>query len=138
MNKKNRKPIIYIAGPMRAIPGHNFKKFKEKSEELKDAGWEPLNPADMDLSELGQEKIPYTNVFLRKVLSRDMTEISKKADAIYMLSNWEISKGAKAERAFAKAIGIPVFYEIPLAESIDLFDEENPKILESVHPENLE
>jgi hypothetical protein len=32
-------------------------------------------------------------------------------DAIYMLDNWEDSPGAKAEKAYAEALGLNIMYE---------------------------
>jgi hypothetical protein len=53
---------------------------------------------------------------MRKALRRDMVAICDQCTAIYMMSNWERSKGAKAEHALAKALGLSIFYEAPLPE----------------------
>lgn len=36
----------------------------------------------------------------------------RRCDAIAMMPNWQQSRGAVAEEAFARAHGIPVFYEL--------------------------
>ena len=43
-------------------------------------------------------------------LSADIGELTT-CDAIFMCNEWELSKGCKAERAFAEAIGINVIYQ---------------------------
>ena len=52
--------------------------------------------------------------FMRMALRRDVVAICEDCTAIYMMSNWERSKGANAELALAKALGLDVYYEAPL------------------------
>ena len=47
--------------------------------------------------------------------SRDI-EVLQTCDAIYMMSNWQFSKGACWERALAKHWGIARYYEVPRAD----------------------
>ena len=51
---------------------------------------------------------------MSSALKRDMVAICDECTAIYMMSNWERSKGANVELALAKALGLDVFYEAPL------------------------
>lgn len=124
-----RKPTIYVAGPMRGYENWNYEAFDRQSKALEEAGWVVINPGEMD-REYTQELLDTTpfdfdpNInyhdqeFLRKVLSRDMQFICKDCTAIYMMKGWEKSKGAKAEWSLAKALGLDIFYEVPLPPPI--------------------
>jgi hypothetical protein len=52
--------------------------------------------------------------FMREALRRDLVAIAEECTAIYMMSGFEQSRGAKAEYQLAKAIGIDIYYEVPL------------------------
>jgi hypothetical protein len=52
--------------------------------------------------------------YMRNALMRDMVAICDECTAIYMMSGWEKSKGAKAEWSLAKALSLEIFYEAPL------------------------
>jgi len=52
--------------------------------------------------------IDFDNVLTREeFIERDL-EIVAKCDAVLMLPNWEISEGAKEEKALAESLDIPV------------------------------
>lgn len=119
-----RKPTIYIAGPMRGYDNWNFDSFDRQAKSLRQNGWEVINPAELErnLQKKYGENDPHdfnpnTNQsdqeFLRKALQQDMTQICDNCTALYMLSGWEKSKGAIAERSLAQALGLDIFYEIP-------------------------
>ncbi len=124
----DRKPTIYIAGPMRNIEDFNFPAFDRQAKILRDQGWTVINPAEID-RELGSpssdpmEYDPATNYddheFMRIALKRDTEVICEDCTAIYMLSRWEMSRGAKCEWHLAKALGLDIFYEAPLPNSLD-------------------
>ena len=42
---------IYIAGPMSGLPNNGYDAFHRKAAHLRAAGWEVVNPAEMDLEE---------------------------------------------------------------------------------------
>ena len=120
---ERRKPTIYIAGPMRGIEDFNFPAFDRQEELLKKQGWVVINPAELDRQhgspETGpMEYDPTTDYedreFMRDALKRDLTVIAKDCTAIYCMSGFENSRGAKAEYHLAKAIGIDIYYEVPL------------------------
>jgi hypothetical protein len=46
-----------------------------------------------------------------------MVAICSSCTAIYMMSDWETSRGAKCEWHLAKALGLEIFYEAPLPET---------------------
>lgn len=101
-------PTIYIAGPMRSIEKFNFPAFDKAAEEWRKAGWNVINPADLD-REVGFEPEHPDKFCIREAMGRDTKAICEKCDAVAFLPGWEKSSGAKAERALADAIGIPNF-----------------------------
>jgi hypothetical protein len=120
---KNRKPTIYIAGPMRGFEDGNFPAFDRQARVLERQGWTVINPAEMDRQE-GEppnghmDFDPATDYedreFMREALERDLVAICRDCTAMYMMSEFETSRGAKAEWHLAKALGLEIYYEAPL------------------------
>ena len=112
---------IYIAGPMRGLPEFNFPAFYAAATELRRLGHTVFNPAERDNehhgvdiskgNETGDEfqAAAQHGFNLREALGSDLAFICAEADAIYMLPNWEASRGARAEYATAVALGLLVF-----------------------------
>lgn len=117
-HKSNGKKI-YIAGPMTGIPSFNFPKFFEAQRVYEQHGWTVFNPAKKDLDDHPDiENNPNGDVLvamakdgfnLRTALDWDTTAICK-SDAVVMLPGWENSKGAFAEWALARALGLRIDY----------------------------
>lgn len=109
--------LIYVAGPMssRAHIDYNFPKFDEARDFLN--AFENLcaiSPADMD-RDLGFNGEPYgmpeTPNFQRiNIIKRDVDAILE-CDGMYMLHDWWLSVGAKAERGLARWYGLHIFYQ---------------------------
>jgi hypothetical protein len=101
---------IYIAGPMSGIPAFNFPAFDEAERILREFGWNPINPAEMD-REIGFDPNRDTvdKAFLEAAMARDVAAITEEAEAMVMLPGWERSTGAKAEKALADWKHIPVY-----------------------------
>jgi hypothetical protein len=114
---------IYVAGPMRGIPQFNFPAFNSAAKRLRASGHSVFNPAERDIAEHGDDFVKdndtgseeqATQDFgfdLREALGDDLAWICKHADAIYLLTGWEDSRGAKAEKAVAEALNLEVYYE---------------------------
>lgn len=117
---------IYIAGPMTNYEKFNFPAFDRWKEHFKGLGFEVFSPADHDrmllnkpIDWLPEEKdsegpwikwnIPNAPS-LREMLGADLAWIAKEATAIAMIPGWENSKGANAEWALAKALGLKIYY----------------------------
>ena len=88
----------YVAGKINGLKDYK-KYFKEAETKLKEAGYIVLNPAELP------EGMPY-NKYLPIC-----TAMLEAADVVYMLSNWEISKGATAEHYYAEAQSKEIIYE---------------------------
>ena len=119
----------YIAGPMTGIPYFNFPAFDKAKKFIEDnfAQNEIFSPADHDRALLGKPNnwlpkitdsdgawkfwsIPNAPE-LRRMLGDDLAWIAKNATDIYMLKGWENSRGAGAEWALARALGLRFHYQ---------------------------
>jgi hypothetical protein len=105
---------------MRGIPEFNFPAFFKAADELREQGFEVFNPAQRDNDHHGTD-ISKGNATgdedlateqhgfnLREALGADLAWICAEADAIALLPGWEKSKGATAEYATARALGLTV------------------------------
>ena len=128
--KTNREPTIYVAGPMRGYENYNYPAFDYRAKKLDEMGWSVINPAELDRNEGKPMSDPMafspdTNYadheFMRQALKRDMDALCDDCTAIYMMANWEESRGAKAEWHLAKALGLDIFYEIPLPNLSEVY-----------------
>jgi len=110
---------IYIAGPMRGIAEFNFPAFFAAEELLKADGHTVFNPARRDEeahgvgfadgNTTGDEVAAAQKGFsLREALKDDTSWIALNAEGIYLLPGWENSKGARAEKALADALGLDI------------------------------
>ena len=109
---------IYLAGPMAGIENFNFPAFFAAEAKLKKKGHKVFNPARRDVQKYGKEiSVPSGTIkeaasqvgfSLREALAMDTSWICLNADSICLLSGWEKSKGANAELALAKALGLKV------------------------------
>lgn len=111
----------YIAGPMSGRPYFNRDLFDSTAELLRNYGWDVFNPAEHDALEYGEAMLSSNptgdhkiakRVFgfdLRKTLAMDLEWLCRSADAIVMLPDWQMSKGATAEYYTARALGLPVY-----------------------------
>src|ERR1017187_1514869 len=107
---------IYIAGPMRGYPEFNFPTFRRVAKILRDAGHTVFSPAERDCERHGTDiskgnitgsEAEATTVHgfdLRVALGEDLAWICAHAEGVAMLSGWEKSKGAIAEKAAGVAL----------------------------------
>lgn len=112
---ERKRPVAYVAGPMRGIPYFNYPAFDAARDKLFALGFDVINPADLDREETGFN--PYTlpatwdwNVIppglgdLRTIFLRDTTAICKRVDVIYLLDGYRKSKGARAEKSLCTVL----------------------------------
>lgn len=104
---KFKKPTHYIAGKIsdttRDKEIQNIYKFYRKEQELTKLGLRCYNPA--------RHEVP--NGDWCYYLARDLRWIyeHRRGLIMYVLPNHEGSKGLQLELAFAKELGLPIFYE---------------------------
>lgn len=111
---------LYLAGPMRGILEFNFPAFHAAAARLRAEGFEVFSPAEKDNERHGTD-ISKGNMTgdetiatqqhgfnLREALGLDLAYICAEADGVALLPGWENSKGARAERAAAEALGLEI------------------------------
>jgi hypothetical protein len=102
---------VYIAGPIGGRPNGNRDAFARRAVTLRAAGFEPVNPWEVDHShgggcsgrDTGRPGDPHRYTCY---LLADIRALAS-CDAISLLDGWASSPGARAEVAFAAACGIP-------------------------------
>lgn len=94
---------IYISGKISGTDlTETRKRFAAAAKAMKRLGYEPVNPLDNGLSE--------QDTWEAHIIKDIATLLQCKA--IYMLQDWQESKGARIEYYIATEIGIPIMYEI--------------------------
>lgn len=87
---------IYIAGPMTGLPHFNRPAFNQAAINLSFEKHVPLNPAILPD---GLTEADYMAIGLTML---------QRAEAIYLLTGWQFSAGARAEHALALKLGLEV------------------------------
>lgn len=87
--------IIYLSGPMSGYPQHNFPAFNRAAEQLRDAGYTVINPAEIE-QPIGAD--------WETCMSNDIREMLK-ADVVATLPGWQVSRGARVETTLARQLG---------------------------------
>lgn len=89
-----RKPVVFISGPMSGIENFNRDAFNHEASQLRHIGFTVLNPAIFPDGLEHHQYLAMTLVML------------EQADAIYLLDGWENSVGAKAEVIRARELNL--------------------------------
>lgn len=97
----NKKPLVYVCGPMRGHPKMNFPAFYEAEEKLKEQGYDVVNPARLDEDSGFVPNGEVSDEFLKGAAERDLMGVIH-CDGVVLLPSWEKSKGARAEVAVAQ------------------------------------
>ena len=87
---------VYIAGPMTGLPQFNRPAFHQAALNLSFEHHVPLNPAILPD---GLTEADYLAVGITML---------QRADAIFLLTGWQFSAGARAENALALKLGLEV------------------------------
>src|SRR5688572_14120264 len=91
---------VYIAGPMRGIPGMNHPAFHAAEERLTGLGYEVINPARIEDE--------FAGVDWSGCLRRDLVLIVTRCHTVAVLPGWENSRGARLEVHVARALGMSI------------------------------
>lgn len=94
---------IYISGRMRTDPNHR-EKFAAVATKLRALGYSVISPVEID----DIYGVPIDG--LRGYYRRD-AEALCQCDTVYMMKDWEKSKGAKMELASAEFLELGIIYE---------------------------
>lgn len=102
---------IYVAGPMRGIPGFNFDAFARARVRLREAGWSVICPAERDetlgfsgAGLTGRENPAEIGFDLPGALEQCFRDVLS-VDAVALLPGWGRSEGARAEALVALMTG---------------------------------
>ena len=97
---------VYLAGPMSGIPQFNFPLFMTVAKQLRDVGFEVINPAEEDykhgIGHIAEASVDGNPAGIPDtwgtVLARDVKMIADGGlDGIVLLPGWEKSRGARLE-----------------------------------------
>lgn len=95
---------IYIAGKIGDLPENVYKlNFEIAKSEVEIAGFIPVSPVDL----------PHQHERTWKAYMLEDLAALKTCQGVYMLRNWNDSRGARIERWVAMRFGIPVYYQSP-------------------------
>ena len=107
---------IYLAGPMRGKPYFNAPAFRRWTETLRGEGHEVFSPVE-NTETLYPVQGVYDNeegdedaagIDGRVVFAADLAWICAEAECVALMPGWTGSKGATAECAVAKALGLRI------------------------------
>ena len=88
---------VYISGKIAGLPAEAARrKFRRTARELEAWGCVAVNPFENGLP---------ADASWEEHMAADLVMLAE-CDAIYMLEDWEESKGARLERCFAERLGI--------------------------------
>lgn len=96
---------IYICGPMRGYPEHNFPAFDRATGRFRALGWTVLSPVEIGREAFGNDP----DVPGAEYLRADVAALAR-CDAIAILPGWQASTGARCEVAIALTLGLD-FYD---------------------------
>ncbi len=89
---------VYISGPMTGYPDWNKPAFAAAADQLRDRGYEPMNPAEVKLGP-GATWEQYMREDLKLLMD---------CEAVALLPGWEQSRGATLEASIARRLGMAV------------------------------
>ncbi|MGG4196123.1 DUF4406 domain-containing protein [Paenibacillus jamilae] len=93
----NRKPVVYISGPMTGLPEFNHPAFHRAASQLRELGYHVLNPADVVVVQ--QDWVTYMRADIKLLMDADMVAV---------LPGWWKSRGARLEVRLAEALEMKV------------------------------
>jgi hypothetical protein len=99
---------------MRGYKHFNFEAFDEASKRFRKAGWNAINPAELDrVVGIHEYTTKLPKNFLRDAMKRD-TDAICDSDAIALLPGWEESAGVKVELTLAKLLELDILDAITM------------------------
>lgn len=110
MCEENKKQLLYIAGPMRGLPGYNHARFNAWAKALRSEGFEVENPVEIGERYGTPEEIAASPVRLEALMAEELGVISL-CDGIFLLRGWENSEGARREVAEAIRLEKKIYLE---------------------------
>ncbi len=93
---------IYLSGPISNMPDNNKAAFDEAAEELREWGYEVINPIDLDLA-------AESDLTWEACMKRDI-KLLMDCDGIMLLDGWHKSAGAQLEFLLASRLGLKYYF----------------------------
>jgi uncharacterized protein DUF4406 len=104
-----KRKRVYIAGPMRGLPQHNFPAFHAAADLWRTWGWEVVSPAEIDQKLDGFDgSNPEAEKPFHVVMRRDIEAILT-VDAIAFLPGFERSQGSKIEHMVGATLSLDMY-----------------------------
>ena len=97
------KKKVYISSKMTGLPNYNYPAFYKKAMELRNMGFEVLNPA-----EIGDK---YGTHLTTSFYRRKNLEMLLQADILFIFGDVENSKGVEFEKLIARDLSLPIWRE---------------------------
>lgn len=103
---------VYISGRITGLPKNEYEAlFSAAEATLQAKGYEVITPTKIQPAPAEIDPMMRTEAEIWKAhLKADIRELVE-CNAVFMLSNWELSEGATLEHSIARGIGIPIYYE---------------------------
>jgi nucleoside 2-deoxyribosyltransferase len=104
---------VYISGKIgeEVLSEATRQKFAKAEEYLRSWDFEVFNPTTSGLGERAEEPARQNGTdFYTEIMKLDLAEL-EWCDAIYMLTDWTDSPGAKRELSQAKELGLAIWHE---------------------------
>lgn len=89
---------LYLSGPMSGIPDHNFPAFFREARALEAAGYEVVNPAEINVDQ---------SASWEACLKADIKQLVD-CDGVAVMEGWTRSRGATLECYIAEKLNLPV------------------------------
>jgi hypothetical protein len=89
------------------MENNNREAFEFYAALLREQGFRVFNPLE---KESQTEAEPNDEKFLRKMFFDDCKFICLESDVVALMPGWKRSRGCRAEKALAQAIGIPILF----------------------------
>lgn len=100
--------VVYLAGPYRGETEYGVHQNIQRAEAVALEVWR-LGAACL----CPHKNTAYFGGFLPdEVWLEGARELLRRADAIFLMDNWEISAGAESERKLARDIGKPILFSL--------------------------
>lgn len=112
MIQQDMQRTIYLAGPMRGLPDHNYPVFDEAAEALRADGHTVVNPTELFDGDLTLSRAEYMRGGIKALL--DCTTIAA-------LPGWTGSTGAVVEMTVARSLDLEIVEYVPGVGLRDLF-----------------
>lgn len=104
-----KKDRVYISGPVTSVGEAVARKnFQEAEDHFRYLNYRTANPMKMRLCVWLARHFGKTGYKLCLLL--ELCYLALRCDIIYLLADWQQSPGARAEKALAEALGMPVFF----------------------------